>query len=300
MKDEKEAEKEETKEKEGDQPKAPGTEPDGKQPEAPKKDPKDQKKKLAIGIGVLGVLCVICGIAVLVGGGKTPVTADPTPPIPVSESTPVSEPVSTATSDVDSEPYVSPIDFATLQAENPDIYAWLRIPNTEFDFPILQREGDDEFYLTHDSDGNESSTGAIFTEGSYNGKDFEDALTVAYGHQMHSGTMFGKLQATYPDPESLNTCGEIDIYLPDKEYHYQVFATVPYDNRHILYNYDDTDPRRVMAFLNSVYSVREIGANFSDSVTASGNDKILVLSTCLEGNSQKRYLVLAKRQDEIN
>ena len=257
------------------------------------------KKQLTILIGVLGVLCIVCGVALLAGGFKKPVTADPTPSSQVSGDSQEPEASDEVSAD-EGEPYVSPIDFKTLQAENPDIYAWLRIPNTEFDFPILQREGDDSFYLTHDSDGNENSIGAIFTESDYNGTDFEDPLTVVYGHQMHSGTMFGKLQATYSNPENLSTCGEIDVYLPDKELHYQVFAAVPYDNRHILYNYDSTDPRRVTAFLNSVYAVREIGANFSSDVTVSDSDKILVLSTCLEGNSHKRYLVLAKCQEEIN
>ena len=195
--------------------------------------------------------------------------------------------------------YVSPIDFASLQAQNPDIYGWLRIPGTEFDFPLVQRQGDDSFYLTHDSDGNESSAGAIFTESAYNSTTMEDPATVAYGHQMHAGTMFGKLQETYSQENALEDYGEVIVYLPEKELHYQVFAAVPYDNRHILYNYDCTDSRRFNAFLNSIYEVREIGAQFNSGVTVSTDDKVLVLSTCLAGNSQRRYLVLAVCQAEI-
>ena len=183
-----------------------------------------------------------------------------------------------------------PIDFASLQAANPDIYGWLEIPGTEFDFPLVQRQGDDSFYLTHDSDGNESSAGAIFTESAYNSTTMEDPVTVAYGHQMHAGTMFGKLQETYSQENALEDYGEVIVYLPEKELHYQVFAAVPYDNRHILYNYDCTDSRRFNAFLNSIYEVREIGAQFNSGVTVSTDDKVLVLSTCLAGNSQRRYL----------
>ena len=125
-----------------------------------------KKRGLAILIAVLGVLCVVCG-ALLLQGNSTPVTAEPSPsstveatPSPAPAETP--EPVSSQPET--EEPYVSPIDFASLQAQNPDIYGWLRIPGTEFDFPLVQRQGDDSFYLTHDSDGNESSAGAIFTE----------------------------------------------------------------------------------------------------------------------------------------
>ena len=67
---------------------------------------------------------------------------------------------------------------------------------------------------------------------------------MAYGHQMHAGTMFGKLQETYSQENALEDYGEVIVYLPEKELHYQVFAAVPYDNRHILYNYDCTDSRR--------------------------------------------------------
>ena len=263
-----------------------------------------KKRTLAILIGVLGVLCVTCGVMLLQGGGEKPETADPDPVPSVSQDpTPQPESESAASSQETSsqeEPYVSPIDFVSLQATNPDIYGWLRIPGTEFDFPLVQREGDDAFYLTHDSDGNESSAGAIFTESTYNTTSMEDPITVAYGHQMHAGTMFGKLQETYSQESALEDYGEIVVYLPERELHYRAFAAVPYDNRHILYNYDSSDLRRVTAFLNSVYEVREIGAQFSDSVTVSAEDKILVLSTCLAGNSQKRYLVLAVCQTVID
>ena len=259
-----------------------------------------KKKGLAILIAVLGVLCVVCGALLLTSQPK-PATMDPTPSV-----SPTAEPAVQPTEEPQSsqpeteEPYVSPIDFASLQAVNPDIYGWLEIPGTEFDFPLVQREGDDSFYLTHDSDGNESSAGAIFTESAYNSTTMEDPVTVAYGHQMHAGTMFGKLQETYSQENALEDYGEIVVYLPEKELHYQVFAAVPYDNRHILYNYDCADPRRFNAFLNSIYEVREIGAQFNDNVAVSTEDKVLVLSTCLAGNSQRRYLVLAVCQAEID
>lgn len=260
----------------------------------------NNKRILAGVIAILGLLCVVCGALLL--RGSPPSEPDPVPsasPTAVPTAVPTQEPESSQQEEV-KEPYVSPIDFNALQEGNPDIYAWLQIPGTEFDFPIVQRVGDDSFYLTHDSDGNESPAGAIFTESAYNTTTMEELLTVAYGHQMHAGTMFGKLQETYSQENALEDYGEIVVYLPDKELHYTVFAAVPYDNRHILYNYDPTDPRRVTAFLNSVYEVREIGAQFSDTVTVSAEDQILVLSTCLAGNSQKRYLVLAVCQTMID
>ena len=261
-----------------------------------------KKRGLAILIAVLGVLCVVCG-ALLLQGNSAPVTAEPSPNSTVEatpSSVPAEMPKPASSQPETEESYVGPIDFASLQGVNPDIYGWLCIPGTEFDFPLVQRQGDDSFYLTHDSDGNESSAGAIFTESAYNSTTMEDPVTVAYGHQMHAGTMFGKLQETYSQENALEDYGEVIVYLPEKELHYQVFAAVPYDNRHIFYNYDCTDSRRFNAFLNSIYEVREIGAQFNSEVTVSTGDKVLVLSTCLAGNSQRRYLVLAVCQAEID
>ena len=58
-----------------------------------------------------------------------------------------------------------PIDFAALQQENPDIYAWIRIPGTSVDYPILQSDGADQsYYLNHTVDHEEGFPGSIYTE----------------------------------------------------------------------------------------------------------------------------------------
>lgn len=218
---------------------------------------------------------------------------------PPPTATPTPQPTEEPSAAPSPEPYVSPIDFEALQAETPDAYAWLSIPGAEISYPLMQHSTNDGFYLNHNSEGKYYVGGAIFTEHAYNGTDFTDPVTIAYGHQMSNGTMFGKLQKLYSDPRGMEECGEIIVYLPDRELHFTVFAAVPYDNRHILYTYDFSSRRMFNAFLDSIYSVRAIGAVFSSEVTASPEDQLLILSTCLRGNSQKRYLVLAKCEEDI-
>ena len=211
-----------------------------------------QQRVLIILVAILGATCIVLGIFLL-RGGKQPETADPTPEATATAIPPATpEAVSSASTD-SAVPYVSPIDFASLQKENPDIYAWLYIPGTEFDFPILQ--------------------GAIFSECSYYDGKMDDPATVLYGHQMLAGTMFGKLQQVYSESNALAEHGDITVYLPEKELHYKVFAAVPYDNRHILYTYDFTSKRRYNAFLNSIFDVREIGAQHSTDVSVTPEDK---------------------------
>jgi len=194
--------------------------------------------------------------------------------------------------------YVSPVDFDDLREMNPDIYAWLYIPDTEVNYPILQREGNDAFYLRHNSNGKYSKAGAIFTEETYTKKDFSDPVTVIYGHYMRSGTLFGSLQTTYSTLEGMEAHRDVIVYLPDQELRYEVFAAVPHDMLHILYYNDFTDPEVFQAFLEQVLSVRSINACIDRSVEVTVEDQLLILSTCLRGDSHQRYLVLAKRAAE--
>ncbi len=194
--------------------------------------------------------------------------------------------------------YVSPVDFEDLWGMNPDIYAWLYIPDTEVNYPILQREGDDGFYLDHGSEGRPSKEGAIFTEETYTEKDFSDPVTLVYGHNMRSGSMFGCLQTVYPAEGGMEAHRDIMVYLPERELRYEVFAAVPHDMRHILYYNDFTDPEVFQAFLGQVLSVRSINARVDKGAEVTVGDQLLILSTCLRGDSHQRYLVLAKKAAE--
>ena len=40
----------------------------------------------------------------------------------------------------------NPVDFASLQSQNSEIYAWIKIDDTDVDYPIVQSGSDDDFY----------------------------------------------------------------------------------------------------------------------------------------------------------
>ncbi len=42
----------------------------------------------------------------------------------------------------------NPINFKTLKKENKDIYAWINIPNTQVDYPIVQAYSEDDDFFT--------------------------------------------------------------------------------------------------------------------------------------------------------
>ena len=271
-----------------------------------------KRKYLSVGF-ICAVISVICAVMACRNvPAKNPVKEESTAEIvsEISEAVSASAEIESgssgqqAESSVESEPeevseapYESPVDFASLWEVNPDVYAWLDIPGTEISYPVVQHPDVDEYYLRRDLEGNYSSEGTLFTEKTYNGTDFSDPATIIYGHQMQTGTMFGKLQEIYSDPASFDEHQEIIIYLPEEEKHYAVFASVPYDKWHILYNYDFSDPDVFQAFLDKIYATRSLNAVFSQQAEISADDHLLILSTCLKGDSNKRYLVLSVLRD---
>ena len=102
--------------------------------------------------------------------------------------------VSTGSSSASSKTsYVeTPVNFVELKKINPDVYAWINIPGTSVDYPILRREDDNAYYLNHTVENKRSDYGSIYTE-NYNDKNFDDFNTVVYGHNMLNGSMFKSL-----------------------------------------------------------------------------------------------------------
>lgn len=187
-----------------------------------------------------------------------------------------------------------PVDFAFLQAENPDIYAWIRIPGTKLDYPVLQREGDDGYYLNRTVEGVQGLPGSLYTE-SCSSRDFTDCNTVIYGHNMRDGSMFGGLGA-YADQKYMEEHGQILIYTPQHQYTYQIFAAVTYDDRHILHSYDGKDRMQLQLFLDSLRQ-EGFSGTWNEQMQVTGDDRILTLSTC-NGNDRQRFLVEAVLIDE--
>ena len=177
--------------------------------------------------------------------------------------------------------YVSPIDFEELQKLNADIYAWIEIPGTAINYPVVQSPDDDGYYLNHTIEGQEGYPGAIYTE-RQNAKDFSDYNTVIYGHNMKDGSMFMGLHA-YEDPQYLKEYNEVIIYTPNHQYTYRIFAAVIYNNRHILNSYDFGNEEQRQLYLDSIYASRTMQSSIDDSAEVDTQSKLLTLSTCIGG-----------------
>lgn len=191
------------------------------------------------------------------------------------------------------------LDFQALWDINSEICAWIEITGTKIDYPVLQSKDSDKKYLTTAYDGSPYIGGAIFTEGTYNNNDFNDPVTVIYGHTMRAGTLFGQLQKTYSQKDSFDSHSEIKLYLPGEVRLYRVFAAVPYSNIHLMHTYDFSNEYWYGRFFKEVCNIREIGANFNPDITVQHDDRVIILSVCLNADTTRRYLVMAAYEKDL-
>lgn len=197
--------------------------------------------------------------------------------------------------DVEAVPVDNPIDFAALQAQNPDVYAYMTIPNTNVDLPILFNAEQDNYYLVHDIDGNSTIIGAIYSQ-SMNTQDFTDPVTVLYGHTLLNGTMFSELHK-FETPEFFEQNPYFNVYLPDEILTYEVISAFEYDNRHIMNTYDFSDQAQLQEVFNDVQgSGNFTKGQFRETTPLQvGEDNILILSTCTQpSNDNARFLVVGR------
>lgn len=243
-----------------------------------------EKKKI---LSVLSVLCF--GIAVsLVNfhGGNVGIVGN------TAESVQITADLSTNdVKSVDKSGEVR-IDFDMLKEQNQDIYAWISIPGTRIDYPVLQKRASeepyDDFYLTHTVDLTEGFPGAIYSQ-AINQTDFMDSVTILYGHNLKDGGMFSGLHE-FEDKDFFQQNRQIIIYMPDGTVTYEIFAAVDFSDVFIPYEYDLDSSSEVNRYLDDV---KECEGNFRENIEVSENDKILTLSTCYSEREDRRLLIEA-------
>ena len=189
------------------------------------------------------------------------------------------------------------VDIEALQEnENEDIYAWLIVPGTEIDYPVLQHPEQLDYYLDHNVDDSKGYPGCIYSQ-NLNSKEWDDPNTVLYGHNMKNGSMFAGLHY-YEDPDFLEENQYIYIFTQNYVRVYHIFGAYEYDNRHLLLAMDTTDPAAFATYLVEVQSLNGMRDNFLEEVPVSIKDHVLTLETCITNKSDKRYIVQAVLEAE--
>lgn len=181
------------------------------------------------------------------------------------------------------------LDWEELAKTNEDIYAWIHIPGTQVDYPVLQNEKDENYYLDHNLDGSSGYPGCIYTH-TLNSKEFTDPNTILYGHNMKNGSMFGCLH-DFEDNAFFEENRYIYVYTPEKTLVYEIFTASEFSDAHLMFAYDWSTTDGFEQFVEDVTSVRDMNAHVKDGMEVTAGNHLITLSTCINGKPQKRWLV---------
>ncbi len=186
----------------------------------------------------------------------------------------------------------NPIDFKSLQKKNSDIYAWIKVKGTKVDYPVVQSTKSDELYLKHSAlDKSWIASGAIYTE-MVNSTDFQDRVTLIYGHNGYSDTMFTTLHR-FEQKSFFDQHKRFVIYTPDSKLTYKIVSAFKYDDRHIMNSFDFQSDNIFVEFLEMIQNPSSSNKNVRTDLgrELTKDDKIVVLSTCITNQRSSRYLV---------
>ena len=185
-------------------------------------------------------------------------------------------------------------EIANLYNVNPEVVAWLKVNDTNIDYPVVKTINND-YYLNHNFYLESDNNGWIFMDYRNNLNNLSDNIII-YGHnRYYSGIMFGTLpntlrQSWYENPD--NQIITLDTLYETLHYQvfsvYKVYVTTDYLKTLFL---DDTAR---LEFYNML-SERSIH-NFD--IKLKGSDKILTLQTC--ANEVERYVLHAVLINEEN
>lgn len=266
------------------------------------------KNNLRLAVFVL-VTIITAGITGCGNRQDTPETADVSEMTDVSETADVSEISDPSTEETDNtiaEDAVSgstgiahesaedtQIDFAVLKAENPDIFAWIYIPGTGIDYPVLQSEEADDFYEYHNAYGEADDSGAIYIELA-NLTSMCDFNTVLHGKTVadESGP-FADLYR-FSDPNFFEEHEQIYIYLDGNVLTYEVFAAYEREDTSLIRTYDFTYLSGCEQFLDDLYATRDMRMNLREGwEDVSPYHFLITLTTQKEEEDGKQFVVIA-------
>ena len=285
---------------------------------------KRKPKIITIALGVIGICCLIGAIFFFVKDfvdrqesedtfealrasyenyiESEPVTPALTSPpetehvteseVPVILDTPSPSPSATPTPVAITNPYKDSF------LANDDMVAWLKIPDTGIDYPVMWTPGDEEYYLYRDFNGKDNKNGCLILDTDSSVAPFTTNLII-HGHNMKSGAMFGNL-TDYEKESYYDSHKEMFLYTRDCLKTYEVIAVFrsqvfkKSDTVFKFYKFFQADTQEEFDdFYNNIKKM----SLYDTGVSAEFGDRFITLSTCVYHVKNGRFVVVAREKD---
>lgn len=199
-------------------------------------------------------------------------------------------------------------DFNYLRSINPDTRAWIKISGTLLNHVVLQKPGDDDYYIDHDFYGNYDEFSSEIFSTWRNKWDGTDDNIILFGHNLNSGYGFAYVNHYVPNDVSREPLAFYKVHptiLFQKDggesETYKVFAgivanTDPQYGEVFDYT-TKTHFNNADEFNNYIISIMDRSWFYTDVDLQYGDD-IITLSTCFWPMSRSvptRFAVLARK-----
>ena len=180
------------------------------------------------------------------------------------------------------------VDFEGLKNKNSDTVGWIKVNNTNIDFPVV-KSNDNNYYLKRNFNKQSNGAGWIFAD-YRNNFEILDKNTIVYGHNRRNGTMFSNLEYLLKDSWNFeNENKQFYFSTEQANYNADIFS---------VYMIKATELKIPNAFANNkefqnyINSIKELSIHeFNVEITE--NDNIITLCTC-DNTSKNRIIIHAK------
>lgn len=184
------------------------------------------------------------------------------------------------------------VDWDGLRAINPDIVAWVYVPGTPINYPVVQGS-DNQEYLHKAFDGSTgwlASAGTIFLDAS-NTSDLSDRNNALYGHHMNDGSMFASL-ADFEDQDTFDSHRDIYVLTPQGNYRLKTFALVKTTGSDAIVQTSFANDASYQAYVQDKLN-RSVVSQKGDMLTAADIKQSVLFSTCEYSQNDGRAVLFA-------
>lgn len=185
-----------------------------------------------------------------------------------------------------------------LQKENEDVKAWIKINDTNINYPVVQAN-DNDYYLYRNYKKENSNYGSIFIDSNSNIEN-PNSNIIMYGHNMKDGSMFKDL-LKYADEEYYNNHKYIEFVTNTSSSTYEIIAVfksrIFYKNeKNVFRYYQCTNLNNEQDYNYYVNNCKELSL-YDTGVNAEYGEQIITLITCEYSSENGRMVVVAKKKE---
>lgn len=189
---------------------------------------------------------------------------------------------------------------------NPDWIGWLKIEDTSISYPVMQRKGDNEYYLHKDFDGNYSSYGTPFLDERCSA---DSDNCIIYGHNINGGRMFGAFHV-YAKEDYYKEHPEVIFRVGEEKRIYEIVSVIQTTIASPLYSFTDVGnweeyQEYVKIILSHSLYQTEVGEEIEKELSEKTSEEFfrryqfLTMSTCRSWvGRDARLLVIAVKERE--